>query len=154
MKKIFFFLCILLLPNLVSAEAIEKLEIKNGNLSRAFETNNNTYSVLLNENENEVKFDYVLKDSDALVTIEGNHYEEGKENIATISVQNTDGTKEIYTFYLEKDNATPVFKVNDKVETANITREIPHLGMYVGFGCFLIILFLFKILMLGFKKKH
>lgn len=150
MKKIFFFL-ILFFPIFVSAGSIEDLEIENGVLSREFESNNNTYSVLLNENEDTLKLHYELKDKNASVKIEGDTYKEGTENKATVNILNTDGTKEIYTFYLEKESITPVFQeLTIPKETKKVILYLPY---YVGGGCFLIIIFLFKIIVLGFKKR-
>ena len=109
MKKIFFFL-LLFFPIFVTAGSIEDLEIENGVLSREFESNNNTYSVLLNENEDTLKLHYKLKDKNAIVNIEGEKYEEEKENKAILNILNPDGSKEIYTFYLEKESSIPVFQ--------------------------------------------
>ena len=70
-----------------------------------------------------------------------------------MEIQNTEGTKETYTFYLEKEETTPVFNENILNYSAKKQEEIPFLPWYVGAGCLLLILLFFKIIVLGFKKK-
>lgn len=151
MKKFFFF-CFLFFPVQVLAGSITNLEVLNGTLSREFDSNNNVYSVVLNEGENTLKLDYVLEDQEALVTIEGNDYQVGEDNVAVLNVTNSDGTKESYTFYLEKEETQAVFEevslMDDPAE-----KEIAFLEVYVGIGCFIVILILFKVIILGFSKK-
>ena len=154
MKKIFFFLCFFFIGVLyVSADSIQNLEVLNGTLSRKFESANNVYSVVLNENETSLKLNYELKDKDAKVSFLNNEYVQNGENVATLLVTNSNGLEESYTFYLEKEETTPVF--NESLLTNNISevKEIPYLKYYVGLGCLLIILILFKILVIGFKKR-
>ena len=154
MKKIFFFLCFFFIGVLyVSADSIQNLEVLNGTLSRKFESANNVYSVVLNENETSLKLNYELKDKDAKVSFLNNEYVQNGENVATLLVTNSNGLEESYTFYLEKEETTPVF--NESLLTNNVSevKEIPYLKYYVGLGCLLIILILFKILVIGFKKR-
>ena len=154
MKKIFFFLCFFFICVLyVSADSIQNLEVLNGTLSRKFESANNVYSVVLNENETSLKLNYELKDKDAKVSFLNNEYVQNGENVATLLVTNSNGLEESYTFYLEKEETTPVF--NESLLTNNVSevKEIPYLKYYVGLGCLLIILILFKILVIGFKKR-
>lgn len=151
MKKFFFF-CFLFFPVQVLAGSITNLEVLNGTLSREFDSNNNVYSVVLNEGENTLKLDYLLEDQEALVTIEGNDYQVGEDNVAVLNVTNSDGTKESYTFYLEKEEIQAVFEeVNLMDEPAE--KKIAFLEVYVGIGCFIVILILFKVIILGFSKK-
>lgn len=151
MKKFFFF-CLLLFPVQVLAGSITNLEVLNGTLSREFDSNNNVYSVVLNDGESTLKLDYVLEDQEALVTIEGNDYQVGEDNVAVLNVTNSDGTKESYTFYLEKEEIQAVFEeVNLMDEPAE--KKIAFLEVYVGIGCFIVILILFKVIILGFSKK-
>lgn len=151
MKKFFFF-CFLFFPVQVLAGSITNLEVLNGTLSREFDSNNNVYSVVLNDGESTLKLDYVLEDQEALVTIEGNDYQVGEDNVAVLNVTNSDGTKESYTFYLEKEEIQAVFEeVSLMDEPAE--KEIAFLEVYVGIGCFIVILILFKVIILGFSKK-
>lgn len=154
MKKIFFFLFSFFsfIP-LVLADSIKNLEVMNGTLSREFESTNNVYSVILDVSADSLKVTYELNDPEAKVVFHNNEYIDGGENKMEMEVENTDGTKEIYTFYLEKEETTPVF--NEAVLTNNISsqKEIPFLSWYVGIGCFIVIALLFKIIVLGFKKR-
>lgn len=154
MKKIFFFLFSFFsfIP-LVLADSIKNLEVMNGTLSREFESTNNVYSVILDASADSLKVTYELNDPEAKVVFHNNEYIDGGENKMEMEVENTDGTKEIYTFYLEKEETTPVF--NEAVLTNNISsqKEIPFLSWYVGIGCFIVIALLFKIIVLGFKKR-
>lgn len=154
MKKIFFFLFSFFsfIP-FVLADSIKNLEVVNGTLSREFESTNNVYSVILDDSEDSLKVTYELNDPEAKVVFHNNEYVDGSENKMEMEVENTDGTKEIYTFYLEKEETTPVF--NEAILTNNISeqKEIPFLSWYVGIGCFIVIALLFKIIVLGFKKR-
>lgn len=151
MKKFFFF-CFLFFPVQVLAGTITNLEVLNGTLSREFDSNNNVYSVVLNDGESTLKLNYVLEDQEALVTIEGNDYQVGEDNVAVLNVTNSDGTKESYTFYLEKEETQAVFEeVSLMDEPAE--KEIAFLEVYVSIGCFIVILILFKAIILGFSKK-
>lgn len=154
MKKIFFFLFSFFsfIP-LVLADSIKNLEVMNGTLSREFESTNNVYSVILDASADSLKVTYELNDPEAKVVFHNNEYIDGGENKMEMEVENTDGTKEIYTFYLEKEETTSVF--NEAVLTNNISsqKEIPFLSWYVGIGCFIVIALLFKIIVLGFKKR-
>ena len=151
MKKIFFFL-ILFLPIVVNASSIKSLTVENGVLSREFESSNNYYSVMLQSDASSLEVDYELQDKDASVEVFGNTYQDGGENKAVYKITNSDGTTEEYVFYLEKEEAEPVFQESFMpLETEQ--KEISYLSWYVGTGCFGVILFLFKVIVLGFKKK-
>ncbi len=150
MKKFFFFFILFLFPILVSASSIKKLEVLNGTLSREFESSNNIYSITLKEGESKPIFSYELEEETSKVeevqsVMEGNM-------ITNLEVTNDLGEKEIYTFYINKmEEETPVFK---EINSNNVKeKEIPNLKYYVGIACFLIILILFKVLVLGFKKR-
>lgn len=154
MKKIFFFLFSFFsfIP-FVFADSIKNLEVVNGTLSREFESTNNVYSVILEDSADSLKVTYELNDPEAKVVFHNNEYIDDGENKMEMEIENTDGTKEIYTFYLEKEETTPVF--NETVLTNNMSsqKEIPFLSWYVGIGCFIVIALLFKIIVLGFKKR-
>jgi len=104
MKKFFFFLILLLFPIVVSAGSIQNLEVKNGTLSRKFESNNNIYSVILYDGEQNPIFDYDLSNENCSVEIEDT------DNITQIHVTLDNNLKETYTFYVEKEEDVPVFK--------------------------------------------
>ncbi len=153
MKKIFFFL-IIFFPVLVHAGTIESFTVRNGELSRKFESNNNVYSVNIFEGETRFLFDYTLENEEDEVVITGDEYDPSKENKTEITVTDKFGTKEVYTFYLEREETTPVFQTVNLDNSLDVKRVIPHLEIYVGISCLIIILILFKIIVLGFKKKR
>ncbi len=151
MKKLFFFISLLLLPFSVSAGMVENLEVLNGTLSRKFESDNNIYSVVLNEGESELKLNYKLQE-EAQVELMNNRYVEGEENQVILQVTSENKEKETYTFFLEKESVTPVFtEVN--LPTTSPAVKMPHLETYVGVVCLFIIVCLFKCIVLGFKRK-
>lgn len=153
-KKIFFFLFLFLsCPCFVFADSIKELEVVNGTLSREFESTNNIYSVILEDSEDSLKLNYELNDPEAKVVFHNNEYTKNGENKVEMEIENTDGTKETYTFYLEKEETTPVFNETFLNTSSNEQKEIPFLPWYVGIGCLLLILLFFKIIVLGFKKK-
>ena len=154
MKKIFFFLFLFFsFVPLVFADSIKNLEVINGTLSRKFESTKNVYSVILDESEDSLKITYELNDPEAKVVFHDNEYIENGKNKMSLEVENTDGTKEIYTFYLEKEETTPVF--NETILSNNVyeQKEIPFLSWYVGAVCFILIALSFKVVVLGFKKN-
>lgn len=144
---------LLMIPVFVNAGTIKDLNVLNGTLSRKFEFNNNIYSIVLENDATRVLFDFTLENEEDIITIENDKYKENEENIAKIKLQNKEGMIEEYTFYLEKENTTPVFQNIDIYNTLDIKKEIPHLEIYVGIGCLFIICILFKCIVLGFKKK-
>ena len=136
MKKFFFFLILLLFPIVVSAGSIQNLEVKNGTLSRKFESNNNIYSVILYDGEQNPIFDYDLSNENCSVEIEDT------DNITQIHVTLDNNLKETYTFYVEKEEDVPVFKEFSN-DPKTIQAKLPHLEIYVGMVCLFVIVVLF-----------
>ena len=128
------------MPSIVNASLIKDLEVLNGTLSRNFQSTNNYYSVDLNEGSDTLLLNYTLEEgSIANITY--------KDDKAILTVTKED-TNEDYVFYLnKKEEEIPVF--NEMLEE---TKIIPHLKLYIGVACILIIILLFKIIVLGFKK--
>ena len=147
MKKIFFFL--MFLPTSVFASSIKSVEVLNGKLSREFETTNNIYSVILNDDANSLMMNCETE-SGTTINIYNNEYVVGGENKVIYETINAEGEKEDYVFYLEKESTTPVFAINYEEEEKE--RIIPHLKWYVISGVVFINLLLFKIIVLGFKR--
>ena len=143
-KICFFFLIFFLFSFSVKADSITSIEVKNGVLSPAFDPNNNLYSIDLAEGEEFLDFSYELRDENASVT------RSDEEDKTVLTIQNTDKTQEEYVFYINKEETTPVFA---PVTTSEKQPEIPFLIGYVSIGCLLIIALLFKILIIGFKKR-
>ena len=154
-NKILFFLVSFFFFSLqTQASSLQNLEVLNGTLSREFESTNNVYSVLLETGEETLEVKYETVDPNAIVHIYNEKFEVGGENKTLIEVINQDGTKETYTFYLEQETVTPVFDETLLTTNEIEPKEIPFLSVYVGAGCFLLIVLLFKLLVLGFKKKN
>ncbi len=137
------------LPTSVFASSIKSVEVLNGTLSREFETTNNIYSVILNEDANSLMMNCET-DSDITINVYNNEYVVGGENKVIYETINAEGEKEDYVFYLEKESTTPVFATN--YEEKEEQRIIPHLKWYVISGVVFINLLLFKIIVLGFKR--
>ena len=144
MKKIFFFLGLLLAFN-VEAETIKHFEVLNGKLSLPFDSKVNNYTVYLVDGETTIKANYNLIDESNTVVVS----EDNEKAIYT--VYNNDIELEKYTFYKNLDEEVPVF--NEVVSTPK-QEKIKNLEIYVFGTCALIIIILFKIIVLGFKKKH
>jgi len=115
-------------------------------LSRKFESNNNIYSVILYDGEQNPIFDYDLSNENCSVEIEDT------DNITQIHVTLDNNLKETYTFYVEKEEDVPVFKEFSN-DPKTIQAKLPHLEIYVGMVCLFVIVVLFKCIVLGFKKR-
>lgn len=146
MKRFFFFCLCFFLPSIVMANSIQNVEVKNGELSRKFEPDNNVYSIFLHPSESHAILDYQLADERSSCKVL-----EDQDKIV-LQVESIDGQQETYTFYYEeKQESTPVFQEIKGVEP--VQTKLHHLEFYVGFACFLIILCLFKLIVIGFRKK-
>lgn len=145
MKKLFFFLLLLITFN-VNAETIKHFELLNGKLSIPFDSKVNYYTVYLVDGETKIKANYNLIDEDNTVLID-----EDNEK-AVYKVFDNNVLLEEYTFYKNMKEDTPVF--NEVINPKPEEKTIKHLGLYVFGTCGLIIIILFKVIVLGFKKKH
>ncbi len=144
MKKIFFFLFLFFTIN-VHAETIKHFEVLNGKLSIPFDSKVNDYTVYLVDGETNIKANYNLIDENNEVVIK----EDNEKAIYTVF---SNGEEiEQYNFYKNIDEEVPVFK---EVNSKSKTEKIKNLEIYVFGSCALIIILLFKIIVLGFKKKH
>ena len=145
MKELFFFLLLLITFN-VNAETIKHFELLNGKLSIPFDSKVNYYTVYLVDGETKIKANYNLIDEDNTVLID-----EDNEK-AVYKVFDNNVLLEEYTFYKNMKEDTPVF--NEVINPKPEEKTIKHLGLYVFGTCGLIIIILFKVIVLGFKKKH
>ena len=145
MKKLFFFLLLFFSFN-VNAETIKHFEVLNGKLSIPFDSKVNDYTVYLVEGETKIKANYNLIDEKNTVEIK----EDNEKAVYTVFNNNEELEK--YTFYKNIVEDVPVFKEsnNSKPEV----KKIKYLEFYVFGTCAFIILILFKVIVLGFKKKH
>ena len=145
MKKLFFFLLFFLSFN-VNAETIKHFEVLNGKLSIPFDSKVNDYTVYLVDGETKIKANYNLIDEKNTVEIK----EDNEKAVYTVFNNNIELEK--YTFYKNIKEEIPVFNenINSKIEE----KEIKNLALYVFGTCGIIIIILFKVIVLGFKKKH
>ncbi len=145
MKKLFFFLLFFLSFN-VNAETIKHFEVLNGKLSIPFDSKVNDYTVYLVDGETKIKANYNLIDEKNTVEIK----EDNEKAIYTVFNNNEELEK--YTFYKNIKEDIPVF--NENISPKTEEQEIKNLALYVFGTCAIIIIILFKVIVLGFKKKH
>ncbi len=145
MKKIFFFLLLWCLVFNIHAETIKHFELLNGKLSIPFDSKVNNYTVYLVDGETNIKANYVLVD-------ESNEVKVKEDNEKAIyQVYDKDTLLEEYIFYKNIVEDVPVFTESNEVTEV---KKIKNLAFYVFGSCALIILILFKVIVLGFRKKH
>lgn len=145
MKKLFFFLCLLLTFN-VKAETIKHFEVLNGKLSIPFDSKVNNYTVYLIDGEDTIKANYNLIDENNTVQVK-----EDNEK-AVYTVYQGDEQLEQYVFYKNLEEEVPVF--SESINYQAKPQKIKNLEIYVFGSCALLIIILFKVIVLGFKKKH
>ncbi len=163
MKSKFFlsFFLFLFFPLAVFADEVylKNFEVINGSLSISFEPMNNIYTIYLEEEEDRVNFTYDLSKEGLQVSVLGEEYVEGRQNVMTISLadENEIG-HQTYTFYLEKKSSEEVFMNDGNTFGLDISpeKEIPFLKLKVILICTILILVLFNYLVLRIfvKKKQ
>lgn len=148
MKKIFFFFfCFFsFLSWNVQAETMKHFEVLNGKLSIPFDSKVNDYTVYLIDGATNIEANYSLLKDTYQVDIQ----EDPEKTVYSIFEEGK--VLEQYTFYKDQKESTPVFQEMSSVKSPKEVRN-PHLRIYVIGGCTLIILLLFKIIVLGFKKQ-
>ncbi len=143
MKKIFFFFGLLIIGINVQAETLKNFEVLNGKLSIPFDSKLNNYTVYLVNSDENILANYTLIDEDNEVEVI-----EDKDK-AIYQVKKDNNVLEEYTFYKIREESSLVF---NEIPTVKQER-IANLHIYVTGVCALIIIILFKIIVLGFKKK-
>ena len=129
---------------IVYADSLKHFEVLNGKLSIPFDKTINRYTVYLAEGESTIKANYILQNEKNTVQIDEN------DEVAIYSVFDNDQKIEDYYFYKKLSfDETLVFKENINSQEK---EEIPNLHIYVIGVCSLIILILFKVIVIGFKK--
>ncbi len=131
----------------VKADTMKNFEVLNGKLSIPFDPLVNYYTVYLVEGEDTIKANYSLFDSSLDVVL--------KEDLEKAVYEVYDGSvkKEEYTFYKNLVDDAVVFNEVSDVSDVSDVKEIKNLPIYVISGCLVIIIILFKVIVLGFKKK-
>jgi len=152
MKKIFFFLFLLIIPNFVFAKdlVLEELVISNGELSLPFDKLNTEYTVILDNQEFHLDLDYKVSDG-ITVAVNNNH---DLENNSVVNVTLTDNKEVlVYNFHIlkEADDIIPVFNEENSEELNSFMFKykiyiIPSI-------CFFLIIIIHKIIFRKHKKK-
>lgn len=158
MKKISVFFFFFLFPLLVSANSsyLKEFEVLNGTMSIPFQEKNNLYTILLNEGEEEVKFDYELSNSNQTLEVISNQYEKGKENVMILKVQDLKTLEtQTYTFYLEREEEISVSNVFFDSTALEVPKERKGFvnQILIIVSCIFIIFLLFKFLIWDFLFK-
>lgn len=147
MKKILFILALFILGiNVVWAEEdayLENLEVRGYELTPAFDKYNNTYSVLINEEDTSLNLDYQLTNSEAEVEIIGNDLITEDEGKVEIKISYGEEAQ-TYTILVNKDTTEKAALIDDSSLELNITPEYNMkfilAGLIVGW---LVIVFIF-----------
>ncbi len=152
MKKVLFFLLFLLIPHFVTAKdlVIDKLEILNGELSPNFDIYNTEYSVILEDSEFNIEFNYQVEEG-VIVSVNNNHDLEN-DSIVTLTISKNE-EKIDYNFHILKNitKNTIAFKESVNNEENNFMFKYK---IYIIPGCCLFLIFIiYKILFHKRKKK-
>lgn len=133
---------------------LEDLTIINGEMALEFDPLNTKYTITLNDNEDtELKFDYVLKDNYQMSVV-GNFLDKDVNEVV-LTVFNED---DIVNYYLTvyKEDAEDVSNTNiSKVELeVPLKKEIsPYAAPGIAVSCFVLILIIF-VLLFHRKRKN
>lgn len=130
---------------------LHNLEILNGEMSPAFETNNLTYTVFIEDNINNLEIDYDV-DEDISVNIIGNENLEVGENIVYLELSREGKVESTYTLEVTKEEAYVASKtILEPTTDITVKEELPsYVAPLIGGICFLLILLSFLII---FHKK-
>lgn len=164
MRKVIFALFCFFSWEMVFASStyLVSMEPMNGSLLTPFRSQNNVYTIRLNEDASKLEFQYEIEDKEASVLIFGGEYVEGQENKLVIQIQD-ETSKDIqeYVFYLEKENSQNVISNQELATSLELKKKkpIPHLKFIVISICLMFILVLFKFLVINYflkgrKKDH
>lgn len=132
---------------------LEELEVLNGTMSLKFDVLNTKYTVIMDNEDTSLDFQYKLKDG-VNINIEGNENLEDNSNVVITVSNGKDSVSYYFTVYreiAEETNKT----IADFIDL-DITPQ-KEVSIYAGPGiactCFLLILFLFTILFHKRKSK-
>ncbi len=142
---IILFLFLLLIPiNTYASAYITDFQVQNGQLSLPFQKENNLYTIYLEKGETKVDFTYQLEEEDAIVKVFENMDPSGEENELIMEVTKNE-EKQTYTFYVEKEEETPVFQ---EWEEQPKPQRSPYLMPCIIISSALCILTLFYLLII------
>lgn len=125
---------------------MKHFEVLNGKLSIPFDSKVNDYTIYLIDGATKIEANYTLINDTYQVEIQ----EDEKKAIYVVMEKGEEIEK--YTFYKDIKETTPVFQeTTSKTDTQQNIN--PNIRIYVLGVCAIIILALFKMIVLGFKKK-
>ena len=131
---------------------LHNLAVLNGELSPTFDENNDTYTVLIKSDINELKMTYTI-DEEVNVEIKGNENLTFGENTVLIEVGDKEGNITTYTLLVtkEEEKTTSAFVLEPK--PIEVKKELPGYTVpLIASICFFLILIAFRIIFV--RKKH
>ena len=128
---------------------LSDLEIINGELSPAFDSLNNIYSVTVSEDVDELVMEYSTTDGYIVNVIDNQDLDEGENEVYLQVIK--DEEINTYTLLVYKESSEPVFNYEYMPETIEVESELPEYVAPLIIGSCLLIILIFAILL--FKRK-
>ena len=128
---------------------LNDLEIINGELSPAFDSLNNIYSVTVSEDVDELVMEYSTTDGYIVNIIDNQDLDEGENEVYLQVIK--DEEINTYTLLVYKESSEPVFNYEYVPETIEVESELPEYVAPLIIGSCLLIILIFAILL--FKRK-
>ena len=127
---------------------LSDLEIINGELSPAFDSLNNIYSVTVSEDVDELVMEYSTTDGYIVNVIDNQDLDEGENEVYLQVIK--DEEINTYTLLVYKESSEPVFNYEYVPETIEVESELPEYVAPLIIGSCLLIILIFAILL--FKR--
>ena len=152
MKKILFFLLLCFIPNLVYAKdiLINELEVLNGELSPYFDKYNTEYTIILENSEFNVDFNYKVEEG-IIVSVNNNHDLEN-DSVVTLTISENE-EKLDYNFHILKSINESTIAFSDSVKMEENNFMFKYKLYIIPSICILLIFICYKILFRKHKKK-
>ena len=128
---------------------LSDLEIINGELSPAFDSLNNIYSVTVSEDVDELVMEYSTTDGYIVNVIDNQDLDEGENEVYLQVIK--DEEINTYTLLVYKESSEPVFNYEYMTETIEVESELPEYVAPLIIGSCILIILIFAILL--FKRK-
>lgn len=128
---------------------LNDLEIINGELSPAFDSLNNIYSVTVSEDVDELVMEYSAPDGYIVNVIDNQDLDEGENEVYLQVIK--DEEINTYTLLVYKESSEPVFNYEYMTETIEVESELPEYVAPLIIGSCILIILIFAILL--FKRK-
>ena len=128
---------------------LSDLEIINGELSPAFDSLNNIYSVTVSEDVDELVMEYSTTDGYIVNVIDNQDLDEGENEVYLQVIK--DEEINTYTLLVYKESSEPVFNYEYVPETIEVESGLPEYVAPLIIGSCILIILIFAILL--FKRK-